>query len=316
MAGFWITLITGVTVAVLVALNVKCRWAPTSGPRAVTGMTGVLASFVVIGTLLEGALRNAAWLRDDPFAVWFGIFAAFVAFMLGALGVAPWLIAQALGESCVRRSASAEHAHTYGAVRTWAGQTGRPANPARQRKTTSPPCPAPPRPQHPRNSDLSVVMSEGNGRDRDGEGNDRARSANQPAKRFPPPANIRRRTVARVEPTITNRYTSSPATSLRRRPGPGVIRRELCPTPLLTSGANRAFGLSFECVWRHVETQCPGCAQVADRGAPPGRRPWSRLCICWASHRFISAPNPLSMQSFGKPELDVFLVGSPRAGLG
>ena len=67
---------------------------------------------VVIGTLLEGALHNAAWLRDDPFAVWFGIFAAFVAFMLGALGVAPWLIVQALGESCVRRSASAEHAHT------------------------------------------------------------------------------------------------------------------------------------------------------------------------------------------------------------
>ena len=57
----------------LVALNVKCGWAPTSGPRAVTGMTGVLASFVVIGTLLEGALHNAAWLRDDPFAVWFGI---------------------------------------------------------------------------------------------------------------------------------------------------------------------------------------------------------------------------------------------------
>ena len=112
MAGFWITLITGVTVAVLVALNVKCGWAPTSGPRAVSGMTGVLASFVVIGTLLEGALHNAAWLRDDPFAVWFGIFAAFVAFLLGALGVAPWLIAQALDESCVRRSASAEHAHT------------------------------------------------------------------------------------------------------------------------------------------------------------------------------------------------------------
>ncbi len=89
-------LITGVIAAVLLVLNVKYRWSPTSGARALTGMAGVLASFVVIGTLLEGAVHNAAWLRDDPVALWFGIYAAFGAFVFGALGAIPWLIAQAL----------------------------------------------------------------------------------------------------------------------------------------------------------------------------------------------------------------------------
>lgn len=92
------TLVFGSVALVLVALNFTWRWSSTSGPAALTGMSGVSLAFVVIGTLIEGALRNAAWLRDDPGALWLGIITAFSCFVLGALKAAPWLIACAVAE--------------------------------------------------------------------------------------------------------------------------------------------------------------------------------------------------------------------------
>jgi hypothetical protein len=84
------------------ALHVKRGWAPTSGAAALTGGTGVLIAFVVIGTLVEGAVHDAAWLRDDPYALWFLIFTAFGCFVVGAAKAAPWFIAQAAAESNAR----------------------------------------------------------------------------------------------------------------------------------------------------------------------------------------------------------------------
>ena len=95
MVGFWMTLVAVSLMVVLVALHVKQRWASTSGAAALTGMSAVLVAFVVIGTLIEGGVHNAAWLRDDPGALWFGIFTAFGCFVLGAATATPWLIAQA-----------------------------------------------------------------------------------------------------------------------------------------------------------------------------------------------------------------------------
>lgn len=93
------TLATVSLALVLMALHVKRGWASTSGAAALTGMTGVLVAFVVIGTLVEGAVHNAAWLRDDPYALWFLIFIAFGCFVVSAAKAAPWLIAQAVAES-------------------------------------------------------------------------------------------------------------------------------------------------------------------------------------------------------------------------
>jgi hypothetical protein len=94
MVGFWMSLAAVSLTVVLAALHVKQRWASTSGAAALTGMSAVLVAFVVIGTLIEGGMHNAAWLMDDPGALWFGIFTAFGCFVLGALRAAPWLIAQ------------------------------------------------------------------------------------------------------------------------------------------------------------------------------------------------------------------------------
>lgn len=98
MTGWWITLAFGLVALVLAALNVTLHWSSDSGAAALTGGSGVLLAFVVLGTLIENIVRNAAWVREDPGQLWLGIFTAFVCFTLGVLKAAPWVILGVLAE--------------------------------------------------------------------------------------------------------------------------------------------------------------------------------------------------------------------------
>lgn len=106
MAGFWITLVfTSVTITLL-TLNFTLRWSSTSGGAALTGVSLVFLAFVTIGALIDGVLHNAAWLRDDPGSLWFGIIMAPNFFVLGAIKAAPWLIANTSTETTLRQTIS------------------------------------------------------------------------------------------------------------------------------------------------------------------------------------------------------------------
>lgn len=98
MTGWWIILVFGSVALVLVTLNFTLRWSSNSGPAALTGMSGVLLAFVVVGTLVEATARKAAWVRDDPDQLWLGIITAFICFTLGALKAAPWVVTRAVAE--------------------------------------------------------------------------------------------------------------------------------------------------------------------------------------------------------------------------
>lgn len=98
MTGWWITLVCGLVAMVLATLNVTLHWSSDSGAAALTGGSGVLLAFVVLGTLIEDFMRNAAWVREDLGQLWFGVFTAFVCFTLGVLKAAPWVVSGVLAE--------------------------------------------------------------------------------------------------------------------------------------------------------------------------------------------------------------------------
>lgn len=98
MLGFWATALAVSLLFVLLAVEtyMKRRWPSRSslGLGAVVGLSAILLAFVGIGTLVEGALRDAAWLRDDELALWSGILCIWAVFVLGALRAIPWVLAQ------------------------------------------------------------------------------------------------------------------------------------------------------------------------------------------------------------------------------
>ncbi|MFB1298727.1 hypothetical protein ACAG24_024780 [Mycobacterium sp. pW049] len=98
MLGFWMAACAVLLVFVMLAVEtyVKRRWPSRSslGLGALVGLSAILSAFVSIGVLVEGALHDAVWLRDDAMALWTGILCICGIFVYGAARAIPWVSAQ------------------------------------------------------------------------------------------------------------------------------------------------------------------------------------------------------------------------------
>jgi len=98
MLGVWVTAWAASLLFATLSVEtyVKRRWPSRSslGLGAVVGLSAILFAFVGIGALVEGALRGAAWLRDDEMALWIGILFIWAIFVFGAVRAIPWVVAQ------------------------------------------------------------------------------------------------------------------------------------------------------------------------------------------------------------------------------